>query len=1192
MQTASHRSVLQTLPLERIVDIARQLGVGLRAEQSPSQALDLATLLEGSQRISFSDLLGLLQRDELRQLCVAHGLDAESRSRPVLIQTLLRAHGDEKSIPPKPLFSRSNESRFDPKPGDTVRLRHRQWLVGQVHKPDDPAQATRLKLTCLDDDHRGAELEVLWELELGAEVIHPESQLPETISALDSPQHFAAYYNTLRWQGVSATEVDRFQAPFRAGIKIQPYQLTPLSKALSLPRANLFIADDVGLGKTIEAGLVAQELLLRQRVDFILVSAPASLLLQWQDEMNKRFGLRFEVFCRDYILKKRRERGFAINPWATHHRFIISYPLLRRPEYRDPLLQHIGERAHKSLLILDEAHTVAPASASKYAVDSAVTKVVRDIAPRFENRLFLSATPHNGHSNSFSALLEILDPQRFSRAVPVQGPQELAPVMVRRLKSDLREIMPGQKFSERKIIRVALEDKQGSPQIQFADSEPMLFSADESLADPAAELKLAELLRTYTEIHKRAGVGQAKRLSLINLQKRLLSSPEAFARTLELHDTHQKRALKKHELTVDAADLLRSGDAETAQGIDEQSSEELYDRGLEGKAALEQSPNQNLLEQSAALRAEMLGLARVLRRKPDMKALAIIAWLKRHCCHEIGKNYANFGKLTSENQDKKWSDRRVIIFTEYADSKRYLRTLLQSAFEGTERGDERLLEIHGGMSDEAREQTQYAFNTKPADHPVRVLLCTDAAREGLNLQAFCADLFHYDIPWNPSRMEQRNGRIDRQQQPSPEVRCHYFIYPERKEDRVLQTLVSKTETIRSELGSLGTVVLERMEQSLQQGIDEQSEQQLALSGDLGEAQNTTRRELEAARELKALRKEVDEANGIFERSRKALDFRGAELRAALNVGLSFSDIPPLEEKASGVFELPEFPRGWQETLDTLRPPRARDQSFYEHRAISPRPVVFEAPDTMSQDQVHLHLEHPFVKRVLSRFSAQGHAVHDLSRVSLIAMPDTAQAHVLVLGRLSLFGSGAGRLHDTLLAVAASFTQSEGLHLPALDPAGTETLISAMRRALGRQTQAPKLQPLFSQKLCNEAPALFRKLWPLLKDEADAEALAAEQKLSARAAREAEMLRGILLRQKSAIEEALGGKQTHFDFGDSQSEKQQAEQRAQDLAHLRRRLGALEIELEHEPKELAAIYDVKLHRLEPVGLVYLWPELEL
>ncbi len=227
--------------------------------------------------------------------------------------------------------------------------------------------------------------------------------------------------------------------------------------------------------------------------------------------MQKKFGLYFEVMSRAFIGRCRQERGFGVNPWSTHTRFIVSHPILRRPEYRDPLLQHIGERAAKSLLILDEAHVAAPAGSSRYAVDSKITDVVRDIARHFENRLFLSATPHNGHSNSFSALLELLDPQRFTRGVPVQGPRgraHLDAVMVRRLKEDLRKLGVEQ-FPKRTLVEHAV----GEP------SSP--------------ELDLARTLAEYTKLMKpERGQGS---LVFINLQKRLLSSVEALYRTLQAH---------------------------------------------------------------------------------------------------------------------------------------------------------------------------------------------------------------------------------------------------------------------------------------------------------------------------------------------------------------------------------------------------------------------------------------------------------------------------------------------------------------------------------------------------------------------------------------------------------------------------------------------------------------------------------
>ena len=144
------------------------------------------------------------------------------------------------------------------------------------------------------------------------------------------------------------------------------------------------------------------------------------MLLQWKDELEARFGLVFEILDKAYIHRVRRERGFGVNPWSTHTRFLISQRLLIDESYTNPLLDWLGRFRDGSLLILDEAHHAAPASGQKYAIDSQITRAIRDLAPRFEHRLFLSATPHNGHSNSFSALLEILDPQRFCRGVPVR----------------------------------------------------------------------------------------------------------------------------------------------------------------------------------------------------------------------------------------------------------------------------------------------------------------------------------------------------------------------------------------------------------------------------------------------------------------------------------------------------------------------------------------------------------------------------------------------------------------------------------------------------------------------------------------------------------------------------------------------------------------------------------------------------
>ena len=228
-----------------------------------------------------------------------------------------------------------------PSVGDLVRVRSRQWLVEDV-LPDGDGGSPQVSLACADDDAQGQELTVFWNYELDRAILQQEAWAELASRRFDSPRYFAAFFNTLRWNCTTATQTNLFQAPFRAGIQLDAYQMEPLRKALLLPRVNLFIADDTGLGKTIEAGLIARELLLRRKVRRIVVAAPPSVLEQWKTELEDRFGLLFEILDRAYVSRMRRERGFGVNPWRTHSRFLISHNLLIDPAYADPLREWLG----------------------------------------------------------------------------------------------------------------------------------------------------------------------------------------------------------------------------------------------------------------------------------------------------------------------------------------------------------------------------------------------------------------------------------------------------------------------------------------------------------------------------------------------------------------------------------------------------------------------------------------------------------------------------------------------------------------------------------------------------------------------------------------------------------------------------------------------------------------------------------
>ena len=1144
------------LPKGRLVELGRELAVAVPSSATKEQQVERLARTSG---LDLPTVIRLLSRDELKDACKAHGLDDAGRSRTALATRLLGSAYQPGPARPSAFTTTARLTGDLPEPGDIVSVRHRQYLVEEVIARPLFGEATRVRLVCLDDDNQGRPLEVLWELELGARVLQPETHGLGEVAALDPPPHFAAYLHALRWHAVTATDARLFQAPFRAGIELMNHQLTPLKKALALPRANLFIADDVGLGKTIEAGLVLQELLLRQQVELVLIVAPASVCLQWQGEMQRRFGLHFEIYNRAFMARRRQDRGFGCNPWTTHNRFIISYQTLRRPEYRDPLLARLGDRARKSLLILDEAHTAAPATASKYAVDSRITKVVRDLAPRFDNRLFLSATPHNGHSNSFSALLELLDPQRFTRGVRPSS-HALDTVMVRRLKEDLRQLGV-ESFPERKLVQL-----------------------DVGTAD-APEVRLSAMLAEYTQLMRpERGRG---RLVFVNLQKRLLSSVEAFRRTLEVHaeSLAAGRARTALQLSLGAeADDDEYGADE--YGADDDALEAARAAEVDAASRLLQSPEGRARELLAAMRA----LAAQHATGPDAKVTALLDWIRAHQCPAV-----RLGGAQGKPAERRWTDRRVLIFTEYGDTKRYLMQLLGAAVDGTHLGDERILQFHGGMSDDQREEVQRAFNGPPDEHPVRILIATDAAREGVNLQGYCADLFHQDIPWNPARMEQRNGRIDRTLQPAPEVRCHYFFYPHRGEDLVLQKLVAKVETIQSELGSLGSVVMDRLADVMALGIEARTAGDLDAAESSSAVRATVREELENQRELKKLRADLDDNARIAAGSRKLLDFEPVLLHRVIDVGLALAGADPLAaaagDDAEPRFRLPPLGDSWQGTLDTLRRARRKDESFWEWRDTAPpQPVVFRPPPRLSSEVAHLHLSHPFVQRILSRFRAQGFSAQDLSRVTALRNPHDDEVIVVAFGRLSLFGPGASRLHDQLIPIAARWQDSGGKgHRQPLEGKAHAAALDNLSRLLRElDPDAKPLAKKVAATLVAEARGDFAALWPEVQTEAESVAHEASAKLEARARTEATALATLLEEQRAAISAELGRRrQLGFEF--SESERAEREQYEADEVHMAQRLAAIDRELETEPAQVRSLYQVALQRLEPVGLVYLWPE---
>jgi SNF2 family DNA or RNA helicase len=1069
--------------------------------------------------------------------------------------------------------------RSSPVEGAFVEVRGRPWLVEKV---SDGPIAT-LGLSCISDDAQGEQLEVIWDAEVGASILDEDGWTSVGQGQPDEARVLAAYLRSIRWRSATAADRDLLQAPFRAGIRLDAYQLLPLRKALRLPRVNLLIADDVGLGKTIEAGLIARELLLRRRVDLIVIAAPPSMTVQWRDELEMKFGLAFTIIDRERLGEIRRERGYGVNPWATGSRFIVSHALLNDETYVSGLRDILGEFRARALFILDEAHHAAPASGVRYAVSSQLTKAVREITERFEHRLFLTATPHNGHSNSFSALLEMLDPQRFERGIEV-GPRELEPVMVRRLKSDLRALNIAA-FPNRVVEAVVID----------------------GLPADAPELELARRLAAYGELRERRlgrlmGRPAAQgRLAFVGLQQRLLSSIAAFARTLEVHRRTLRWVADGERATAAAAAALafvtapaREDDAELDLdcGAAEEAIAADEDSVTEAASAIG-AADATVAELEAELLAvdEMLELARAEAHRPDARVRHLVTWIRANLL-----------------DGRSWNRRRLIVFTEYEDTRRWLERRLTEALAETELPEGRIDIFTGATGQDRREAVKRAFNADPDHEPLRILLCTDAAREGINLQTWCADLFHFDLPWNPARLEQRNGRIDRKLQPAPTIACRYFIYAQREADIVLDALVRKTEIIRDQLGSAGQVIEARVARRLTEaGIARGQAEALAkaIAGeDDPEGRAVAEREMDdqTARRRARLLRETEDLQDALERSRERVGVAPDQLTSVAATALSRAGFALEGARGESVGDVSTFrldpadpafagDASWADAFDDLRTrPRKRGERPAEWRRDAPvRAIAFRPPvlaDGRDADGVvQVHLEHRLVRRLISRFLSHGFQ-SKLSRVSVIEGPG-AQPRVILMGRLALFGEGAARLHEEIIDVTAAWTESDRDRRPlrpfAGDGVAEVRTLDQLEHALNTARAAPpsaaiRIAPFTQRDIADLVPGL--------------EALATERRaraaaeLARRGEDEARSLASLLEAQRVRIVKATAAfdpNQLKLDLEPDERREREANRRNWD-----KRLARLATEARTEPDRLRRSYEVRAHRLEPVGLIYLWP----
>ncbi|MGG1940442.1 DISARM system SNF2-like helicase DrmD [Paenibacillus polymyxa] len=868
-----------------------------------------------------------------------------------------------------------------PSPGQLVEVRRRHWVVSEVQgsafSADPNKQQHIVTLSSLEEDSLGEDLQVIWELEPGAKVLE-RAGLPR-ITGWDTNEKLEAFLDSVRWGAATNADRSLLQAPFRSGISIEDYQLDPLVRAIDMARVNLLIADDVGLGKTIEAGLVIQELLVRHRARSVFIMCPASLQVKWQTEMQEKFGLEFRIVDTNYIKQIRRERGIHANPWTSYPRLISSIDWAKSGEglrlLKDILPPQITYPRKFDILVVDEAHNIAPSASSQYALESQRTKLIRTVSPHFSHRVFLSATPHNGYQESFTSLLELLDDQRFAKTI-MPDDKQLQRVMVRRLKSDI-------------------VDSEGQP--VFPVRRLQCLEIDYTNEEHSIHQLLGEFMSSRSDSVKGTRYEYGTEFIHTLLKKRLVSSPLAFATTLEKYkDSLEKGVVSQDKEKLDNRILRKAIMRTEEECTDDAQTEEFYHEAVEVATELSvplSGSQRKMLDQ-------LSNWAEKFKNRLDSKAKALLGWLDVHL-----------------KTDGKWNNKRVILFTEYRATHTWLHQIL--ANHGY--GGERLMFLHGSMQPEEREIVKAAFQADPNISPVRILLATDAASEGIDLQNYCNYLIHVEIPWNPNVMEQRNGRIDRHGQKEKEVYIWHPVGRGFKSDNskskfkvgeitgdheYLMRAVLKINRIREDLGTVGPVIATQIEEAM---LGRRS---------IMDTSNAEVRAAKARRFVAAERRMEDKISRLHARLLEAKEgyrLSPEHIERTVGIALEIAEKPALKPISipgitnGEVFEVPVLPGSWGRATSGLEHP---------HTGVR-RPITFDHNVARGRDDVVLaHLNHKLVQMCLRLLREELWKLDDikqLHRVSFRSVPDKGLKSpvIAVWSRLVVTGGNHHRLHEEL-----------------------------------------------------------------------------------------------------------------------------------------------------------------------------------
>ena len=547
---------------------------------------------------------------------------------------------------------------------------------------------------------------------------------------------------------------DPLMAIHTSNVDPLPHQITAVYESM-LPKQPLryVLADDPGAGKTIMAGLLIRELMIRGDLKRCLIVTPGSLCEQWQEELIQKFGVIFEIFSRDMV-----ESSHAGNPFEEKDLLIARIDQLSRAED----LQEKIKNTDWDLIVVDEAHKMAASwngstlkKTKRYVLGELLGQITR-------HYLLMTATPHNGKEEDFQQFMALIDSDRFYGKYRDGVHQvDTTDLMRRMVKEDLLKFDGTRLFPERRAYTVNYQ----------------LSGLEAALYERVTDYVRNEMNRADKIAGKRKStVGFA----LTILQRRLASSPEAIYQSL-------KRRTAKLERMLEEVKLLKRGLSEISKydGMSPEDYDDFYEDTPDGE--LEEVEDEILDEATAAQTADELAAE-----------IIILGGLVEHAKEVVGAGadtkWLELSSLLRENEqmfDSNGSRRKILIFTEHKDTLNYLTDKISSMLGNPNA----VVTIHGGVKREERRKRQGLFTH---DKEVVVMVATDAAGEGINLQR--ANLMvNYDLPWNPNRMEQRFGRIHRIGQ--MEV-CHLWnlLAGETREGDVFQRLFHKLEVVRATLG--------------------------------------------------------------------------------------------------------------------------------------------------------------------------------------------------------------------------------------------------------------------------------------------------------------------------------------------------------------------------------------------------------